>query len=85
MRTPCHQPLVILCLLAIVQLAGIALFARGFFPYKMYLPGFTNASQTPSWPNQSRDPLIIEPEYDRLVFMVVDALRKYVYKYGVGG
>ncbi|KAF7723136.1 major facilitator super transporter protein [Apophysomyces ossiformis] len=60
--------------LALVQLAGLTLFCKGFFPYKIYLPGFASFESAPAWPNGDRTTLI-EPEFDRLVFVVVDALR----------
>ncbi|KAI8143540.1 hypothetical protein BJV82DRAFT_610803 [Fennellomyces sp. T-0311] len=72
-----QQPPILLCLLAIVQLVGLAIFARGFFPYKIYLPGFANVTSAPPWPDASETrTALIEPEFDRLVFIVVDALRK---------
>ncbi|KAI9317081.1 alkaline-phosphatase-like protein [Dichotomocladium elegans] len=76
MKFTCWQPPVLLSILAVTQLVGLALFARGFFPYKVYLPGFTDASQTPPWPDgSSQEPPIIEPQFDRLIFIVIDALR----------
>lgn len=64
--------------LAIAQLVGLALFCRGFFPYKVYFPGFATENGQPPWPYQDQAGLhpIIEPEFDRLVFIVIDALRK---------
>ncbi|ORZ00867.1 alkaline-phosphatase-like protein [Syncephalastrum racemosum] len=63
--------------LVIIQLIGLALFCRGFFPYKVYLPGFATEEGLPPWPdsNQPGLPPIIEPEFDRLVLIVIDALR----------
>jgi ethanolamine phosphate transferase 2 subunit G len=73
-----------LCLLVIVcsilQLAGIALFARGFFPYKTVLPGFA----TENGPDDFRELGLVdrlEPAkkvFDKMVFIVIDALRRYV-------
>lgn len=71
-----------LCLLVILssllQLAGIAFFARGFFPYKKVLPGFA----TPPKPDDYEDLGLrrvgmAEKVFDRLVFVVIDALRRY--------
>ena len=74
-----QQPQFLICLLAIIQILGLALFARGFFPYKVYLSGFANVTTAPPWPDASEThPTLTEPEFDRLVFIVVDALRKYV-------
>ncbi|KAI9490469.1 alkaline-phosphatase-like protein [Zychaea mexicana] len=73
-----QQPSNLICLLAIIQIVGLALFARGFFPYKVYLSGFANVtSSAPPWPdaNSETQPALLEPEFDRLVFIVVDALR----------
>ncbi|RUP15914.1 LOW QUALITY PROTEIN: alkaline-phosphatase-like protein [Jimgerdemannia flammicorona] len=68
----------IILFLAAVQLAGLASFASGFFPYKVYLQGFaTLQTDIPPLPALS-DPeldLRLEPQFDRLVFMLVDALR----------
>ncbi|KAI9269137.1 alkaline-phosphatase-like protein [Phascolomyces articulosus] len=74
-----QQPLNLICLLAIIQIIGLSLFARGFFPYKVYLSGFANVTSVPSWPDVTTEtitrPTLIEPEFDQLVFIVVDALR----------
>ncbi|KAI8357314.1 alkaline-phosphatase-like protein [Choanephora cucurbitarum] len=54
-----------LFILAFIQILGIASFCKGFFPYKVYLSGYTTSHDAPS--NAA--------EYDRLVFIVIDALR----------
>lgn len=59
-----------LVILACIQLVGIALFCKGFFPYKIYLPGYATQDDIPSSFSHN------EPEFDRLVFVVIDALRK---------
>ncbi|ORX47161.1 alkaline phosphatase-like protein [Hesseltinella vesiculosa] len=67
-----HPPrLLYLFLVGVVQLVGILLFVRGFFPYKTYLPGFVSPADL--LPSSSHP--VIEPEFDRLVFVVIDALR----------
>lgn len=48
---------------------AVLLFATGFFPYKPVLPGLAQYSEKLA-------PL--EAPFDRLVFMVVDALRRYL-------
>lgn len=58
------QKSIYISLLALVQLLGILCFCKGFFPYKVYLSGY--ATQTYQQ----------EPEFDRLVFVLIDALRK---------
>jgi len=50
---------------------AILTFATGFFPYKPLLPGLAQYSTLPT---DYGDPP--EPPFDRLVFMVVDALRR---------
>lgn len=50
---------------------AIYVFGTGFFPYKPLLPGL--ASYSDSW----YGPPPAAP-FDRVVFMVVDALRRYV-------
>jgi predicted AlkP superfamily pyrophosphatase or phosphodiesterase len=71
-----------LCLLillsSLLQLTGIAFFARGFFPYKKVLPGF--ATQHGPEDYDALGLQRIEPAeklFDRLVFIVIDALRRY--------
>lgn len=59
------------CLLALIQIAGIALFCKGFFPYKIYLSGYAARGDQFSLHEQPQ-----EPEFDRLVFVLIDALRK---------
>jgi ethanolamine phosphate transferase 2 subunit G len=63
---------------SILQLVGIALFARGFFPYKKVLPGFATRNGPQDFLDLGLEP--IEPPeklFDRLVFIVIDALRRY--------
>jgi ethanolaminephosphotransferase len=50
---------------------AIFIFASGFFPYKPFLPGLATFSA----PQHDSRPL---PPFDKLVFMVVDALRRCV-------
>lgn len=74
------QRLLYLFILFFIQLVGIGLFSKGFFPYKVHLSGFAAKEDVPSsfltedlhrnhWQ---------EPKFDRLVFVVIDALRKLV-------
>ena len=56
-------------LLALINLLlpiGILIFAKGFFPYKPVFPGLATFEDTPP-----------SAPFDKLVFMVVDALRRY--------
>lgn len=48
---------------------SIIIFATGFFPYKPFLPGLAEFEPLEYGPPP-------EPPFDRLVFMVVDALRR---------
>ncbi|KAK8849181.1 alkaline phosphatase-like protein [Apiospora arundinis] len=58
---------------------AIYIFAKGFFPYKPLLPGLAQYHEAPQ---DGRQPA---PPFDRLVFMVVDALRSdFVYTDGTG-
>jgi hypothetical protein len=72
-----------LCLLVIVcsvlQLAGIGFFARGFFPYKKVLPGFAteNVAEDYAALGLNEPPSRPERIFDRMVFIVIDALRRY--------
>jgi predicted AlkP superfamily pyrophosphatase or phosphodiesterase len=66
--------------LAIIQIIAanlliplsIVIFAKGFFPYKPFLPGLADY-----------EPLSFgtppDAPFDKLIFMVVDALRRYVF------
>ena len=71
--------LVVVVVSSILQLVGIGIFARGFFPYKKVLPGFA----TRNGPQDFRDFGLVALEspprlFDRLVFIVIDALRRHV-------
>jgi ethanolaminephosphotransferase len=50
---------------------AILTFATGFFPYKPLLPGLAQYSALPA--DYGEPPA---PPFDRLVFMVIDALRR---------
>lgn len=49
---------------------ALLLFASGFFPYKAFLPGY--ASFTPG-----QAELAQHAPFDKVIFMVVDALRRF--------
>lgn len=58
------------CILANILLAcAILLFAAGFFPHKAFLPGLA------TWPTD-RDASVVGPPFEKVIFMVVDALRR---------
>lgn len=56
----------------VLQLIGLALFTKGFFPYKSILPGRSSFDDLPVGYERP------EAQYDRLVFILVDALRRFV-------
>ncbi|RHZ52439.1 hypothetical protein Glove_461g70 [Diversispora epigaea] len=64
----------ILIILLGAQFIGLGLFSKGFFPYKKILSGFAKVEDLPRYPN-GKEALPPEPLFDRLVFMLVDALR----------
>lgn len=47
---------------------GILTFSTGFFPYKPLLPGLAIFDETDA---------DVSPVFDKVIFMVVDALRRY--------
>lgn len=58
---------------------AILIFATGFFPYKPLLPGLAEYGSLPDY----GDPP--EPPFDRLIFVVIDALRSdFVYSANSG-
>jgi ethanolamine phosphate transferase 2 subunit G len=59
----------------VLLVAGVLVFASGFFPYKAFLPGLA------TWQASSLRPSTPAP-FDRVIFMVVDALRS-DFVYGV--
>ncbi len=62
---------------------AVLVFATGFFPYKPVLPGLATFEDTKHGSSEEWQ----EPEaiFDRVVFMVVDALRSdFVYGYESG-
>jgi ethanolaminephosphotransferase len=89
-----------LFILIAVELSGMFLFSRGFFPHKSHVDGFASPEDIPIPPGQATIDacqmltqvssvekgqteinklldtcLGIEPQFDRLIFMVVDSLR----------
>jgi len=59
---------------------AVVIFASGFFPYKPFLPGLATSQD-----EQEGIQLASEAVFDRVVFMVVDALRSdFVYGYNSG-
>ena len=64
---PCNWATLLANLLAPV---AILVFSTGFFPYKPLLPGLATFEEANG---DSRPPAV----FDKVVFMVVDALRRY--------
>jgi ethanolaminephosphotransferase len=67
-------------MLSALQLAALLLFCKGFFPYKTYLSGHATEADAPTRLELSEIASDSAPQFDRLVFVLVDALRKYAYK-----
>lgn len=60
------------CLLAnALTICAILVFASGFFPHKALLPGLA------TW-RRGEDVSQVSSPFDRVIFMVVDALRRYL-------
>jgi ethanolaminephosphotransferase len=55
---------------------AIIVFATGFFPYKPFMPGLAQYEEL-GWEDAMgwKEGSVSEPPFDKLVFMVVDALR----------
>lgn len=55
---------------------AILVFATGFFPYKPFMPGLAEYEKL-AWPERMGEDSQKPPEatFDKLIFMVVDALR----------
>ena len=71
--------LLVVVVSSILQLIGISIFARGFFPYKKVLPGFATRNGAEDFKHFGLNPLDAPPKlFDRLVFIVIDALRRFV-------
>lgn len=56
---------------------SILIFATGFFPYKPFLPGLAQFEELEYGPPP-------DAPFDKLIFMVVDALRRYGHIYRLG-
>lgn len=54
----------------ILTLSACAIFASGFFPYKPFIPGLAQHEPLP----HGAAP---DAPFEKLIFMVVDALRRY--------
>ena len=69
---------------------AIVVFATGFFPYKPFLPGLATFVNHDQFDKDAQEPGTQQEEqpraiFDRVVFMVVDALRSdFVYGYDSG-
>ena len=61
-------PVISLLLASISLIASLLVFAVGFFPHKAFLPGLAG------WHPDSVE-LLREAPFNKVVFMVVDALR----------
>lgn len=73
-RNASGTPLLAIVLLLAANLLiplAIGIFGKGFFPYKPLLPGLAHYEDNEFGPPAPAP-------FDRVVFMVVDALRRYV-------
>lgn len=70
--TPQPQPPLLLVANALIPIA-ILIFAFGFFPYKPFIPGLAQYENIPGLVDT-----VPKAPFDKVVFMVVDALRRYV-------
>jgi ethanolamine phosphate transferase 2 subunit G len=70
--------LAIVLVSSILQLIGIGIFAKGFFPYKKVLSGFATKNGPQDFKEFGLIPREAAPRlFDRLVFIVIDALRRF--------
>ena len=60
---------------AATLVAGVLMFARGFFPLPAVKPGAASSDSAPLLPGMSGADMLA-PRFDRLVFVVVDAFRE---------
>ncbi len=68
-RNAGHPAKVLLVAANLLIPLAVVIFAKGFFPYKPLLPGLAQYGDS----EFGRPPA---PPFDRLVFMLVDALRR---------
>ncbi|KAJ1725423.1 major facilitator super transporter protein [Coemansia erecta] len=73
MRLGLHIALLLAVL--VVELVGLGFFVKGFFPYKRSIPGFASVQDQPESVVSGSQQELSAPQYDRLVVMLVDALR----------
>lgn len=65
-------------ILNLLLLIALLVFASGFFPYKAVLPGHTSFSA-------EEEKLAQHAPFERVIFMVVDALRRFEYPQTLDG
>ncbi|XP_031566161.1 GPI ethanolamine phosphate transferase 2-like [Actinia tenebrosa] len=66
---------VILIFFLILQLLGLTLFLKGFFPLKKGIPGSASLLDLPPEPGSKEPAPPLPVLFDRLVFVLIDALR----------
>ncbi|EDO40299.1 predicted protein [Nematostella vectensis] len=69
-----HRSLVVVVLL-VVQYIGLVLFLKGFFPIKQAIPGSASLSSFPPEPGSDAPGSPVDAVLDRLVIVLIDALR----------
>lgn len=60
--------------LALLQILSFSVFLKGFFPLKQGLKGFARLEDSPAVPGDT-DNSVPSGHYDRLIIVVIDALR----------
>jgi ethanolaminephosphotransferase len=66
---------VILTFLLTLQLLGLTLFLKGFFPLKKAIPGSASFLDLPTEPGSKEPGRPLPVVFDRLVVVLIDALR----------
>lgn len=66
---------VILGFFLVLQLLGLTLFLKGFFPLKKGIPGSASLLDLPPEPGSKEPAPPLPVVFDRLVFVLIDALR----------
>lgn len=73
------KSLITLAISNILLPIALLVFASGFFPYKPFLPGLADFEQLDAMGAGDGSGVQAEAQFDKIVFMVVDALRRWVY------
>lgn len=66
---------IFLFLVLVVQFLGLTVFLKGFFPLKKAIPGSATPRDFPPEPGSIKRGYGVPALFDRMVFVLVDALR----------